>query len=485
MDEVKELNTTEELRRSSIYLKFRLDGADDRSCPRCKLYIGASSTSIYKGVKYHTECITCSVCSRILSSVNFSEYESKFYCLKHFSHLDIEEDKTKTDADTTPTSQNTEVPVVIMFGDGASSQLNISPHNWESFINKHTLSWCGFCGDYLGSGNQSFLCSDCKYICHRECKHGVPGNCSHDPKNQLLHSRAPTETIVKKVGKSLLSGVESASNSPRSKKPGKSSSQKTIKRGSTVHASSSTSSNINSSSSTSSSISSSSTNTIPRRNNDLSPSKRRNVDSSKRHTSYNLNFSFPSLDQIPSRESTMSSPVTIPKYESEDKGDNSSRGRSATTTTITTTSSDFKVKVVESKTPVKPIHSKSDKSLSSKRNRIRTTSNMWDSEPSTPSLSTTKKMPSSPSLDNAPVLKTTSRASSTKKSTVKKKKKTSSDEQIPKSPSQPIGEMSTFNNNNSNLQKDSSEDLISTPTKLKKKSKSSSTSDSESQQKKV
>eukprot|EP01126_Amoeba_proteus_P008110 TRINITY_DN12987_c0_g1_i3.p1 TRINITY_DN12987_c0_g1~~TRINITY_DN12987_c0_g1_i3.p1 ORF type:complete len:198 (-),score=38.77 TRINITY_DN12987_c0_g1_i3:138-731(-) len=64
--------------------------------------------------------------------------------------------------------------------------------DWEEKEFSGPLHRCGFCGELI-KRNKGFKCTECKYICHAECKDTIPSDCTHDPKNPILHCHLGTK----------------------------------------------------------------------------------------------------------------------------------------------------------------------------------------------------------------------------------------------------------------------------------------------------
>lgn len=121
---------------------------------------------VYRQVKYHYSCITCVKCSKPTAEEFRLENDTEFYCrrcyTKHFTG-DFENEEEEKNA-----------PMLV-------SMQGTAHHKWQenSF---RVLSRCNFCNTHIGFGVIGFLCTECKFNCHKECKDQVPSNCGEERK---------------------------------------------------------------------------------------------------------------------------------------------------------------------------------------------------------------------------------------------------------------------------------------------------------------
>jgi len=175
---------------AAIALKFDLKGPGATQCPKCSLFLGSLPFFTYKDVKYHARCLTCCICSKKLETKDFREKALDFYCRKDYlKKFATDDDEDQDDAMET-------ITLII------PAQENESPHTWQEMLFKTLIGWCGYCGDSLPLGAVGYVCSDCNYPVHKECKDQVPKNCKHDPKIQELNFKQPpfVSTVVNTGG---------------------------------------------------------------------------------------------------------------------------------------------------------------------------------------------------------------------------------------------------------------------------------------------
>lgn len=145
-----------------VCMKFDIKGPSASLCPKCNLVIGSLPTSIYKGVKYHSRCVTCSICSKKLDITDFREKNMEFYCRKDFIKKFAEEEEE-------PTTLTHHSPSFY--------------HNWSDNQFRNNIACCATCGGTIPLGTNGYSCTECLYPCHKECKDLTSLQCSNDPKS--------------------------------------------------------------------------------------------------------------------------------------------------------------------------------------------------------------------------------------------------------------------------------------------------------------
>jgi len=219
----------------ALQITFSLTGPAAALCPLCGLYLGASPIVLFGERRHHEACIACTVCGTRLQGAEFKVSATRFYCRRCFDKQDLKEDddghgdealQTFPSSATIGTVAAPGAAAVPVSVSTATSLLsNDSPHDWTAGTFSSLGQSCGFCGTPLGSllkKEEGFECAECAYPVHTHCKSLVPGNCSHDPKTQLLHATAAAKDRDKeestRLGQFLKKSIRNVASSRAVKK---------------------------------------------------------------------------------------------------------------------------------------------------------------------------------------------------------------------------------------------------------------------------
>lgn len=205
---------------ASLQLVFSLTGQGAALCPLCGLFLGASPLVLYAEKRYHDACIACSTCATRLEGAEFRVNKGRFYCTRCFTKQGLQDDEEEAPGPPTTTSTpllrsgsatdellpSKTAPAVVLTAAAPLSarekeRRSVAPSGSGLLANNHPHEWttaafgplddCGFCGTALGSllkKEDGFQCAQCEYPAHKHCRDLVPGNCSRDPKSQVLHA---------------------------------------------------------------------------------------------------------------------------------------------------------------------------------------------------------------------------------------------------------------------------------------------------------
>lgn len=173
----------------SIEVLFKGSGRGSELCGKCDLFIAFEKAIRWDKTVFHASCLSCQICMCDIGGQVFKIRQPEFnyqsskqsyhlFCSKCHALKYGDEGHFHTSDGLTETRARREFE---------------SPHNWKREEAK-PITTCSFCGEYLDASKNLLKtvschsCSECKYICHKECMEFVPDDCSKDPKFCTIHS---------------------------------------------------------------------------------------------------------------------------------------------------------------------------------------------------------------------------------------------------------------------------------------------------------